>query len=102
MSSQQLLDLGAKVRWRMSGCDGGYWHTLIAACNPQTGWCTLGVLMRAGSYSRQWTDESHSPFSQRPLPLQDPQAELLSLDVLPPSMRDIRIPPPESGLESDP
>ena len=36
------------------------------------------------------------------LPLQDPQAELLSLDVLPPSMRDIRIPPPESGLESDP
>lgn len=35
------------------------------------------------------------------LPTQDPQAELLSLDVLPPSMRDIRIPPPESGLESD-
>ena len=31
--------------------------------------------------------------------LQDPDAELLSLDVLPPSMRDVRTPPPDAGLE---
>ena len=31
--------------------------------------------------------------------MQDPDAELLSLDVLPPSMREVRTPPPDAGLE---